>query len=502
MTRASKGRRSLLLVGPDGTGKSTSADLVTEELRDRGHDVVACHYRPGILWSRSEVVTTDPHGEAARPSWAAAAKMVAVFVDFALGYLGPWRRRNRSGFVVLERGWWDHEVDPTRYRVPAWLPRVFRWPARLFPRADVVAILAGEPSAIVDRKPELDVAEVSRQLDEWRVVATRAGRRVIEIDTTRSGPDEVAGQLVGALDSRGRRWLTTVATPNRVDLRVTAGVGGSRAMEVYQPTSRQARAALPVGRALVRMGIGRATEAPFPAGEEPWSEAGLGDIEGLAVMASSTPGRLVVGICCDQRLAAVAKVGPLDDDRLRNEAEMLDQLAAIDRLAGDDRPFAVPAVRWAGEHAGRFTLITEAVAHHGPPAMLDDVWPVLLAMADLDGRALHHGDLAPWNLRRGRDGILTLIDLEYSAWESRPLFDLAHFVVQGGALLGRSTPGEAVTSLCADSGRGRSYLDAVDVDDRPSDLVKAYLDHRSTWAEQSEAETRFVDQMRVALTPA
>ncbi len=192
----------MLLVGPDGTGKSTTAQLLASS-ESAGVRMID-HYRPGILWKRRSEAIVTPHAESERGVPAAAVKLLAVFVDFVLGYLGPWRRSGRTGMIVLERGWLDHLADPVRYRIPDSLRRLVAILARLLPKADLVVVLAGDPASIVHRKPELTEGEVEAQLQRWAELAPRAGRRVITVDTVAATPEQVAG-IIETVDRRRTR---------------------------------------------------------------------------------------------------------------------------------------------------------------------------------------------------------------------------------------------------------------------------------------------------------
>lgn len=57
-----------------------------------------------------------------------------------------------------------------------------------------------------------------------------------------------------------------------------------------------------------------------------------------------------------------------------------------------------------------------------------------------------HGDLAPWNLLRTREGWV-VIDWEAAGGGYPPMFDLFHYVVQSHSMLGRPTQGEIEKAL-------------------------------------------------------
>jgi hypothetical protein len=175
----------LTVAGPDGTGKSTVCDaLIAGVLRDR--PVLRVHHRFGVLPGRggNRGDVTEPHRETPYSTPVAALKTLALFVDYWLGWIvrvRPFVRR-RSGWVVLERGWWDLAVDPRRYRLREGGGLV-RLLGRLLPQADVLLVLEGPAEVLRARKPELPVGELERQVRAWHEAVPASVARVY-IDTT------------------------------------------------------------------------------------------------------------------------------------------------------------------------------------------------------------------------------------------------------------------------------------------------------------------------------
>jgi hypothetical protein len=179
----------LIIGGPDGAGKSTlAAALIGEVLAE----MPVMHIRfPRLLPRRNrerararrlgEGGTPDLFGPRVYPQpypWGVSPwKALYLFIDFLLG----WRMRvapfvRSGGWVVFERGWWDHAVDPRRYRLRSGWPFVVL--GRLIPRADLVLILEADPDTIHARKPQLATGELARQMRVWHRILPRSQRRV------------------------------------------------------------------------------------------------------------------------------------------------------------------------------------------------------------------------------------------------------------------------------------------------------------------------------------
>lgn len=179
----------LIIGGPDGAGKSTlAAEVISEVLAE----VPVMHIRfPRLLPRRNrerararrlgEGATPDLFGPRVYPRpypWGASMwKALYLFIDFMLGWrmrVGPFVKS--GGWVVFERGWWDHAVDPRRYRLRSGRPFVVL--GRLIPRADLILILEADPATIHARKPQLTTEELARQMAVWHRILPRSQRRV------------------------------------------------------------------------------------------------------------------------------------------------------------------------------------------------------------------------------------------------------------------------------------------------------------------------------------
>jgi thymidylate kinase len=183
----------LSVVGPDGTGKSTICDALSDAIgpssimRFRFPRVLPRRARSRVLDERLGAgATYDLLGPRKYPSllspWKSAAKTLYLYADFLLGWFVRVRPHVKNGgWVIFERGWWDYSVDPGRYRLRA--ARPFRILGRSLPRCDLVIVLEGHPDAIRARKPQLSVEELRRQMDAWHRVLPRR-QPVIHVDTS------------------------------------------------------------------------------------------------------------------------------------------------------------------------------------------------------------------------------------------------------------------------------------------------------------------------------
>jgi hypothetical protein len=477
-------RGSILVVGPDGTGKSTLVDELATLAVTHRVPFRQDHYRPGLVRPAAPETTpvTEPHQQTPRSTPGALAKLAVVLFDTLLGAATVWRTARERGVVVVERGWFDMAVDPRRYRLPLGLRWVVRWFGRTVPKADIVVILSGEPLAIHERKPEIGVAEVTRQIESWRALGPRVGRRVVELDSVQT-PSATHAQHIWD-DLRERRlepsWRRVPFSPRRLDLHVAGRVSGAEWIHrSYRPIPRLLD---PVRPALARFGPREAlVNAPTRGIVHVCREMGLRPT-GLLAMRSSTEGRWVVGIAVEGQPGAVAKIGLRSDDRLRTEA------AVLRALASDQSTLGVPELLWSGELEDTFIVASRARARRRrATTSLFEVSAFCTALVrGTPGRPpIAHGDLAPWNVFRGADG-LCVFDWEYATWRRRPLQDLAHYTIQSGALLQRYRPAQVAAELTARGSPGWQHLEECDVDPTTAgELLAQYLEQAPDFARES-----------------
>ena len=186
----------VILVGPDGVGKSTVAqELVTMR---NGHYF---HYRPPIdkRWSQPNPGMIQVHTAKQMNVLGSLLRLARSFVLFWLGYLRSVRPALKSGAAVIGDRWaYGYLVKPEtlRYSGPVWLARAM---IKALPRPDLVVILSLPPAEIVSRKAELTEEQARVDLEAWRSLNVEQG---LVVDAQRPAR-AVACEILGALTDRG-----------------------------------------------------------------------------------------------------------------------------------------------------------------------------------------------------------------------------------------------------------------------------------------------------------
>lgn len=163
----------VVLLGPDGAGKSTVAAVVSEHLSPAFRRTTTRHLRPGWLQrvlAGPLTPPSDPHSRAPRSLFGSLAKILFWLLDYTLGYYATVRPELvRSTLVVFDRYLLDVLVDARRYRYggPPWLARAL-W--RVVPKPDLVILLDAPAEVLQGRKLEVSPEETARQREAYRAL--------------------------------------------------------------------------------------------------------------------------------------------------------------------------------------------------------------------------------------------------------------------------------------------------------------------------------------------
>jgi hypothetical protein len=175
----------ILIVGPDGSGKSSLASRLVSSAHEDGRPVRHIHWRPALLPYADTLGgpspnPSRPHGRDAHSRPLSFLRVVYYWVDFFVGLrLRALPVRNHGGLLVIERGWWDLAVDPLRYRLNV-QPGLIERLGNLLPRPDLVICLEAPPGVLAERKQELPKSELDRQMKAWRRI--RLPTRIVRVN--------------------------------------------------------------------------------------------------------------------------------------------------------------------------------------------------------------------------------------------------------------------------------------------------------------------------------
>ena len=193
----------VVLLGPDGSGKSTLGRALVEHPTAAFRRSTLFHWRAAVLRHRQESgPVTDPHSRVQHSMIRSMAWLAFQLLDYWLGYVRFVRPLVvRSGLVVFDRYFDDLLVDQKRYRcrAPGWMIEAVR---RLIPRPDLLLVLDAPASLVRSRKREVSDDESDRQEAAYRALGI--GARVI--DASRSPEAVYAATMTHVTAYLARRY--------------------------------------------------------------------------------------------------------------------------------------------------------------------------------------------------------------------------------------------------------------------------------------------------------
>ena len=162
----------LVLLGPDGSGKSTVAEHVmkSEVLRKLFMNKRYFHSRFNFLpplrkyLSFCTKTTTDdnPEPQQTKTYGMLRAMVYPIYygMSYILGHPLLWKEKACSGLVIFDRDYYDFLIQRELMKCPKWIIRCI---GNLIPKPDIVIFLQTKPEIVFERKQELTMEEIQRQ---------------------------------------------------------------------------------------------------------------------------------------------------------------------------------------------------------------------------------------------------------------------------------------------------------------------------------------------------
>ena len=162
----------IVLLGPDGSGKSTIASQLQEKFLPAFRGTYTWHLWPYRGNSNSKgAIEVMPHTKPPRNLLTSVFKLGYWWINFTVGYLGKvWPSVLGSKLIIFDRYYHDLLIDPKRYRYggPIWLAQVVK---NFIPGPDLLFVLDAPVEVLHTRKNEVAAAEVRRQRAAYQHLA-------------------------------------------------------------------------------------------------------------------------------------------------------------------------------------------------------------------------------------------------------------------------------------------------------------------------------------------
>ena len=213
----------VVLLGPDGSGKSTIGDLVAQSLYKQPYKICRRYeYNFRILpelkqlkglfakllgreVKQAAVIDPGTKGSGMNEDHSALKGMVYVTyyaLDYILGRLPLFKLRGQGALLMFARFFHDYYYQRGYGKVPRWYLRALE---ALVPKPDLILYLDRDADEIYRGKPELDADEIRRQQKVIKeVVARRPHAHVIDASGGIDATVEAVRKMVIAMQHS--RW--------------------------------------------------------------------------------------------------------------------------------------------------------------------------------------------------------------------------------------------------------------------------------------------------------
>ncbi len=169
---------TIAMLGTDGSGKTTIIKAISPALNEAVHNALYYeHMRPNLIpniaqlfgKNRQEGPVTNPHGSKPSGSLGSLLRLFYYSFDYIFGY---WFKVypvivKKSSIWIFDRYYYDYFFDPKRARIslPEWVIKIV---GIVIPKPNLILCFGADPKVIFDRKPELSLEEINRQINKLK----------------------------------------------------------------------------------------------------------------------------------------------------------------------------------------------------------------------------------------------------------------------------------------------------------------------------------------------
>ena len=233
LSRSNPGRNGmfLVLIGPDGCGKTTIAEalLSSQMLKKKFDNIFYFHtnfpFLPsliellsvfGIVVKREQFANDENQSESyversflenafktterEQPHNKFRSMINPIYYGFnyLLGHLWILKQRRKGNyFIIFDRYFYEYMIQKAFLRCPKWLLKSI---LKIIPKPDIVVLLKNDPKIIIERKQEISIDEVARQLEVCEVLIRKYPNGFI-VDTY-SSPEITANNVKKIIESK------------------------------------------------------------------------------------------------------------------------------------------------------------------------------------------------------------------------------------------------------------------------------------------------------------
>lgn len=208
----------LVLIGPDGSGKSTTSNnLIESEIRRlfqkkyyfHGHFPFLPELKKVVTFFKGNknVVQPSENVSSLKPLSTLRSMIYPLYygLNYFLGHLLIWKEKARGNLIIFDRYFYDYLIQRQFIKCPRWLLFLI---AKVIPQPDIVIYLKNAPKIIHTRKPELSLGEIERQSKICEEIINRLKNGIV-IETSES---------IGKITKRIERIIISKVTGKKVKI--------------------------------------------------------------------------------------------------------------------------------------------------------------------------------------------------------------------------------------------------------------------------------------------
>jgi thymidylate kinase len=173
----------IVILGPDGAGKSSVIHGLIRRFDQAGRVVTMRYLKPDLVFSHRGEATVNavPHGKPSRSALSSLAKILVWLMEEWYANL-IWDKKGT--LLICDRYYHDLLVDPKRYRYggPAWAAKLV---GKLMPQPKLWILLDASAEVLQARKQEVTIDETARQRYAYSDFV-RKQRKYVIVDASQS----------------------------------------------------------------------------------------------------------------------------------------------------------------------------------------------------------------------------------------------------------------------------------------------------------------------------